>query len=373
MKLQNNQVKLTAPAGATLRYEPESLVGYFLNARGETATVVAGVGPQEIEVAVIPARAVHGTLVDAQGKAISGFIDVVPADAGWLDRFGQKAPDLNSAANTADVSFFRTLPSGSRYVVTARGSGRDQQLFGVSEPFLIDGEHPVHELKVTLKPGRTVKVRLLNSDNGTPIPDVTVTLELSRAATMLNKSTGFHVPGKSDHDGVVVWEDVLPDVVSEAIAYSGTLRLENIPGYRGQFVKLEELKLVNGVYDVTLRHGLSASGFVIDADTGRPVPNASVRLHPTDFSRADFPGGIEAKTDSTGRFEFTSLEPIEYTGNVRSTTMKGAIVEVRPGGSYRITRFPDPQPTLRLTGGSKDVVHWEVQLLPGQGLAPLPE
>jgi hypothetical protein len=78
------------------------------------------------------------------------------------------------------------------------------------------------------------------------------------------------------------------------------------------------------------------------------------------------------KTDSTGRFEFSGLEPIEYTGYVNDASPKGAVLQPQGGGGLRIS-YPAGVEQLSLTATDPpgEPVRWEVIIHPNSPLRPL--
>ena len=125
----------------------------------------------------------------------------------------------------------------------------------------------------------------------------------------------------------------------------------------------------DGVFQVSLKPAVSARGVIIDAATDRPVPNAVVFVYPRRFREAAFRGFIEARTDAKGEFEYSTLESIDYRANVRGAAIRGTLIEMLPGGGYRLN--PPPGATeMFITGGSEETHRLEVELIPGQGLKP---
>src|SRR5207237_10296438 len=117
--------------------------------------------------------------------------------------------------------------------------------------------------------------------------------------------------------------------------------------------------------EIRLRSGLRASGVLIDAETGKPIPKAEVRLLPRDFGRAQFRGNIKTKTNERGEFHFDGLKDLEYTGYVDGSVPKVTVVTREAGG----TRFSYPNGVEQhgLRAGANNVV-WEVLIYPGSPL-----
>ena len=144
------------------------------------------------------------------------------------------------------------------------------------------------------------------------------------------------------------------------------------PGCVGWRGKLEELPGGSSTdYEIRLQRGVSASGVLLDTATGRPIPNAPVRVYPVDFGAAAYKANVHTTTNERGEFHFDNLEPIQYRGNVEGTVPKGTVVTPDSGDGYRFS-YPNGPTEHRLRGGSGKVVKWEVMILPSSRLKPLP-
>ena len=375
MPLEDNQVKLSVPIGVSLRYEPQGMVGYFVDYKGKTKDIVAGVGPQIIDVDAEPAGAVHGELLDASGQpANAGFVNVYPASVSWFTKWKKDGRRLNPSSASGNSAFFQSLPFGGTYVVFARMTNDDGLQWCVSEPFTIDGANPIQPLKLQLKPGRPVSVQLNGSD-GMPVKAAEVTLSISLKCAGTDASSGFSITRNTDDNGLAHFAHALPDDLAGPLTIHGSVQVNDVPGHVGQNAALDELTQQNGVYQIQLDPAVTARGILIDAASGRPVPNAKIRVYPLDFAAAKFKGNTHTVSDAKGEFEFASLEPLEYQGHVEGAAIKGTKITLMPNEGYRLqppASFQSVQSYLSITGGVKVPVRWEVELIPGQGLVPLP-
>ena len=124
-------------------------------------------------------------------------------------------------------------------------------------------------------------------------------------------------------------------------------------------------------YEIRLVPGVSASGTVVDVDTGRPIPGAEVCVRAKDASNA-YGDRIQTTTDAHGEFHFlNTLDPITYLGLVTDTNAHGTAVRPTPGSGEKV-RYPGGSHEHFLEGGSPDRVEWRVTIRQGSKLKPLP-
>ncbi|MCA9034112.1 MAG: hypothetical protein KDA91_03225 [Planctomycetaceae bacterium] len=371
--LDRNQVQLSVPIGAVLRYEPQNLVGYFVSYEGQTATITGGTGPQVIDIPAEPAGAVTGEIRNPDGTpADSGFVTVYPAKVSWFSKWQKNNRRLNPSSASGNSRFFQSLPFGGTYVVFARNHDNGGLLWCLSHPFTIDGENPIENLELQLAPAKPVSVQITAPD-GSPLTTDSVELSISLKCEGTDAGNSFSLTAATDENGVARFEHGLPDVKDGPLTVRGFVRIRNTHGFIGKLAALDELSRKDGHYSVQLTPAVSARGILIDAATGRPVPNADIRIYPRDFTKASFADNIRTKTDAIGEFLFDNLEPITYTGQVEGAAIKGSKITLLPAGGYRIQPPATPKNQhLSLTGGETSPVRWEVELVPGRGLSPVP-
>jgi hypothetical protein len=131
--------------------------------------------------------------------------------------------------------------------------------------------------------------------------------------------------------------------------------------FRGEQITLSPGQPV----EFRLRRGLSASGLLVEADSGKPIPRAEVRLMPSDFGGAEFKGNIRTKTNERGEFHFGGLEDREYTAIIDGSVPKGTVITRVNGGTQ--FRYPDGVAEHSLRAGAQNV-RWEVLIYPGSSL-----
>ena len=367
----DNQVKLSVPVGVPLRYEAHSMVGYFVELKGQSVNIEPGSRAQVIDIPAEPAGAVHGQLIGVDGQpAASGFINAYPASVSWLESWKGDAKSLNPSSQSGGSKFFRSLPFGGTYVVFGRMTNADGLQWAVSEPFTIDGAHPVKQLDLQLQAGKPVTIRLQGQD-GSPITAADVEFTISMKCEGITGTSSFSLNTFTDSDGIARFASAMPEESVGPLTITGRVSMSNVPGHIGRSAELSELSKRDGTYQLSLQPAVSASGILVDAATGRPVPNASIRVYPANFQTAIFKENIRTTSDAEGKFCFDSLEPIEYTGHVDGAAIKGTKITMLPGGGYQM-KPPSNEPTrLSIVGGVSQPVTWEVELVPGEGLQPL--
>jgi hypothetical protein len=104
---------------------------------------------------------------------------------------------------------------------------------------------------------------------------------------------------------------------------------------------------------------------LLEAETGKPIPRAEVRLVPREFGQATFRGQIRTKTDADGAFRFEGLEDLDYVAYIDGTVPKGTVV-TRVGNGTRF-RYPEGVRSHGLRAGMHGV-RFEVLVYPGSSL-----
>lgn len=367
----DNQIKLSVPVGVPLRYEAHGMVGYFVELKGQSVNIEPGSGALVIDIHAEPAGAVHGKLIGADGQpAASGFINVYPASVSWLESWKGDARLLNPSSQSGASKFFRSLPFGGTYVVFGRMTNTDGLQWAVSEPFTIDGAHPVKQLDLQLQAGTPVTIRLQGQD-GSPITAADVEFTIRMKCDGITGTSSFSLNASTDSDGLAHFASAMPQESVGPLTITGRVSVPYVPGHIGLSAELSELSQRDGTYQLLLQPAVSASGILIDAATGRPVPNASIRIYPSNFAAAIFKGNIHATSDAEGKFYFDTLEPIEYTGYVDGAAIKGTQITMLPGGGYQLKPPAAAPASLSIVGGVGEPVTWQVELIPGRGLEPL--
>ncbi len=357
--IRNNHATIDVPTGHKLNVRTRAPVG-FIAKDFEPTTIPEGDHPLVVELSAIPAGAVHGTVLRADGQPATDVSVHVFSDRSKIEL--HKLQVDQTASNQSD-SFFQSLPYGSPYCVLVREVTSEHFTWAVSDEFTISAANPIHELNLQLRPTRPFSAKIVDEDNQ-PVPNAAV--ELSIGHTFRDQSAGRSISRVSDDNGYIDFDLVAMD--GHAGPAEATVRLSIAPvnGLRGQLLEIDE---ADDIVTVVLKPGVKASGILIDDASGQPIPNAPVRVYPGDQDKSEYFNNIRTRTDGQGRFEFTGLEPIEYVGHVDGATDPQVVVTSSPGGVNRMA-YPKGHQRLLLNPGQSPV-EWRVQILPGSKLKPL--
>ena len=377
MPITSNEVRLKVPVGAFLNFRQESLAGYRIDDQSQIA-ILPGSTPQVIEASVTAVGGVYGSITRADGS---------PADRGFVRVLAMELPPgekdssrVNSPFSQASSQFMKSVPFGGRYRLLASEKTDDAYAWTVSKEFTIDESNPIVNMDVVLPTGRDLKLHVVDKD-GKPVAAQEVKLSfrfsqkpgglLSRKSVQVFSSSSFEATSVTDSNGICTFRGLSIDHPLEGIELNLTATIEPGP-YRGksQTISLSETRQP---VKIVLSLGLTASGYLIDVATNKPVPNAEIRLMPQQYSsEREYQGWANAKTDATGRFEFSGLEPVEYKGHINDAYPKGAVLQPQSDGGLRISYPADVQQlNLTPTDPPGEPVRWEVILNPRGSLKSL--
>ncbi|MCP3099318.1 carboxypeptidase-like regulatory domain-containing protein [Myxococcus sp. K15C18031901] len=294
--------------------------------------------------ALQPAVLVQGTLVDPEGRPLSGVaVQLTPAVPG-ADA-GAPAPD-----DTYDASFSR------EGVVRARSDAKGRFVFELTEPgrFHLRTASDVHvtarqvvdaparDLRLVLRPGGRVRGYVLDAQ-GLPLSGVFLSVRAGPEAPLTE------APALSDPDGSFTLGGIAPGRHALVAVFDhGAPHRASLP--------VEVLGAETVQVTMTMDTGLSVSGVVVDEE-GRPVPDVTVVGRSTRetfahrardgerFSISDSAG----YPDATGRFTVKHLLP--------GPCQLGTLAH---GYTLRDGTHPAPEsgealPTLTVPAGSTEV------------------
>lgn len=369
LPIVNNEVRLNVPLSTDVTFWDRDIVGYRVTVDRKPVKVVQGEGPQIINIPAQLAGGVHGTIVRSDGTPatdadVMAFVVEFPKGA-------KSNRDVNPNSRSHKASFFRTLPFGGKYVMFARENLDGAMSWAVSDPFVIDDQNPIQQMELRMQPGKRQAVRVLGGD-GEPLVGVSVQFHIRVFRAGTRDGSSFTLEATTGGFGIATFAASLPADVSSILEFEPSISVTGPAGHVGFTGKLSELSQVSpAMFELKLDKGVSASGTIVDAQTGRPVPNAKIRIYPTNFAAAGFKENIRTTSDARGEFRFDNLEPMEYRVNIEEAMPKGTVI-IPNGGGYSI-RYPSGVTSLSLTGGDIDPVLWEVELYPGGSLRPAAE
>lgn len=353
--LRNNEIRLNIPVGATLNFSERDLVGYQIKEQ-QNIMISAGTEPQVIEVPATPAGGIHGTITRADGSS---------AERGFVHVFATKLPAsekdhsrINPSSKSGGHKFLSRVPLGGRYRVLAYEHSDAAYVWAVSEEITLDDSHPIAKAEIQLPPGHDLKMRVLDPQ-GHPVVRQQINLSLGFNLTTFfgtKSTTGFStgIETETGPDGIAVIRGLGFDQSIHPINCQLTARF--IPDkFLGEELAIDPRQPI----EIRLKPGLSASGVLIHAQTGEPVPNREVRIYPSDFSRVKYKDSIKTRSDAQGRFQFKALEDVEYRGHVEGAVSKGTTITAHPGGGFTFSH-PNGPVELKLFPGTKEPARWEI-------------
>jgi protocatechuate 3,4-dioxygenase beta subunit len=288
------------------------------NGTGRGARLVKGTGTTwgEEEPAGEANGVIEGVVLDADGKPVDGARVILGRARGR----NEETPSLSflqpkGVATTAD---------GGRFRVEALAPG-DYGATAVKE-----GWAPAQKAPIAVKARETARIEL----------------KLPRG--------GFVVSGRVlDVDGGTVAGARVTAAMRSAGGGRAPMLLQSVAGPDGQYRLIvgrgphglraeadgyatsnEELFVVRSTTrDLRLVPAARLSGMVVEMGSKRPVGDAEVSL--TSGMRGDFRAPREGKSDGSGRFEFTDLEPGSYEVMARKGALIGAgkVVALAPAQS----------------------------------------
>ena len=356
LPVRSNEVRLEALVGARVHFSGRDLIGYRIDDR-DNIEVTAGTGPQVITAEVTPTGGIHGSVTRHNGTL---------ADRAYVYVFATKLPAtekdtrrINPNGSSGSSQFLRSVPLGGRYRVLAREESGSSCVWAISDEVTIDSSQPIARVEIKLPVGSDLRLRITDP-HGQPVARQTVQLEIGFRAKP-ESGYSFRLEAKSTAEGFVTFEGVSLDQPLRSIVVTATAIVPAGP-FLGSSHKVKPGQL----NEIRLKAGVSATGVVIDLATGKPIPDAKIRLFPRDWGRASSKDAATTKSDAQGRFRFDGLDPIPYGGSIENASPKGTRVERLGGGGYRIHGSGE----LELTGGAANPVRWEVVIYPGSDLQP---
>lgn len=355
LPLSGNEVRFKAPIGAKINFLGRDLVGYRIHDQ-TGIEVTGGTEPHIINVPVTPVGGIYGSVTRHDGTPTdAAFVMAIAAQRPAGEKSGQP---LDPSGSSAGSKYLCSVPLGGRYRLFAREQTASSYLWGVSEEVTIDQAHPIAQVAIQLPAGREVRVRLLDT-RGQPIAKQSVKLEIG-VSVKGSAGFSFQIDSETSADGFASFGRLPIDhpVAPINISYHVIVPPQKYRGISREWNPRQPL-------EIRLQTGVSASGVVIDTTSGKPIPNANVRIYPLDAGRASYKGSVTTTADGEGRFRFDGLEQILYAGSVTNAAPKGTVVEPLGHGGYRFS-YPNGPTSLELTGGAKDVARWEVVIYPGR-------
>ncbi len=287
--LDKGRAVFDAPVSARVSYSLRSMVGYWF--KGGDAEIVPGDGEQVIDIPAVPAGAIAGQVVDADGKPVTGGVDISCATVEAVPGLQPEMTSRNNLHVDAWGRFFVSpLPLGGAYaVIAARGHSPQ-----VSPAVRLDGSKPTERITIKLARIAAAEVRVVGPD-GRPLAGVPLELELVHPIARSRWSPAT----RTDGDGRLRFDDLSPEL-------DGYRAIVVVP--RGYQAADARLRPGGPPVEIRLERGHVIEGRVVDAATGRPIPGIAVFVQRPVWKQGEQTYfDAEAKTDDQGRFRFSNL------------------------------------------------------------------
>jgi protocatechuate 3,4-dioxygenase beta subunit len=295
----------------------QALLGVTLTGEGTT---------EEVTVRLVPGATVAGKVVDAQGRGIAGVTLVsMPQDAGIA------TPLARVFARSGDDGSFRfdTLANEDDVTLIAAAAGYPNTLAQVEA-----GDQAV---RIVLKRGATLELRIVRDSDGTPIEGAEILCSVGEASQLGDQGPATLLPGTTDRGGLVVLEappgHMQMLVVSHADRPTGIWMKARGMGMPGMLKGPEDVSVPEGRKQLTFRapDGIWMTGRVLDADD-RPIAGAEVSV-------MSFMGsGQKVLSGEDGAFRIAADRTV--SGSLRAT-LHGWVQEKVDYGDASALRQPD--------------------------------
>lgn len=297
--LEKGTARFDAYAPGKVMYYPTGLLGYWFETVYD-ARIEPGKGPLEITVPVLPAGAIAGQVLGANGKPASEHI-AISATGELKIPHGTRSGGFGGDNIQPDANgrfFITPLPLGGKYTVKAQRGHTVQ----VVSPVLLDAAHPTKKLTLRLPPTTTAEGVVLDS-GGKPQSRVALTLEfVSDGDSPSNRHSCSWSDGlKTDREG----RFRISDLGVSVGRYSLTIEPN-----RDFCPARAELPLDGKPVVVRLKRGHVLTGQLLDDATGRPIAGAQVVAYPVDHLPPSC--AAEGLTDRQGKFRFSNLNDCDY-------------------------------------------------------------
>ena len=142
--LRENAMRANYPIGTRLRISQDQLIGYLID--DAKTEVVAGDGPQLIDIPTRPAGGINTTILRADGTPATGGnvrVYAVEMPSGISEKF-----NLNPPSREPSSKILSSLPLGGRYRLLAHEWNQDRVAWALSDEVSLNESQPILELKL---------------------------------------------------------------------------------------------------------------------------------------------------------------------------------------------------------------------------------
>lgn len=259
---------------------------------------------EPVEIVLGPGAAISGFLRDGRGEGAAGWYLMARPSGQGGPAFALGAPRTEEPTGPDGLFLLEGLTEGEVYDLQVMGpAGLGPRRAGVTAP--------TDDVEITVTGHGQIRGRATEAESGQPVVDFEVRFRPDSRGGMRfafasrgggrNDRRSFHA-----EDGAFVLEEV------PAGRWTVEVTAEGLQPGTASGITVEEGRTVEGV-DIALSKGGTISGEVVEAESGRPILDASVRAELSGGGRQmpRFLGGgrTEATTDADGRYEITGLAP----------------------------------------------------------------
>lgn len=357
-EIKNRRIEFDVEVPTKIHWLGKDFSGYTVVSESEIE-VEAADEPFRATVQLVPAGAVRGEVRLANEELARQFqAYVIPVER--IDGFSNRQVRVDTG-DAAGEFVLQELPLNHEYQALVIDERQASVAAVLSEPFQLDAAQPVADLKFQFHEGQAHTIQLVD-ENGKPAIGAQ-SGGWFYPTRRFSRSGGLHADGNGRIQ-IRHLSDSMPGRMELHIRHAG--------GFVGQIVRLDWRNLPE---TVELKRGVSASGRIVDVETGRGIANARLSLNPQPADAASSYQGVSGSTDEQGRFSFNSLEPINYQltlyGGVppRVPLVKNRVGVVEPDYSeIKDGTFPE----WHIRGGRNEPYVIEVKIVPKRGLKLAP-
>jgi hypothetical protein len=305
VEIRRHEARFNVETPATLSYYPKEAIGYWFQEKWGME-IPSGDEPLTINVPVLPAGAIHGSVVNADGSDVDNvLVSIVTVDKPAIITGSLGIEGKNSAKPNDGPTLFsiQPLPLNGKYVVVAHRN----RCFVASEVMELNEQNPIKQTTLKLVKGISLDCTVFD-ENKKPLPGVFVGLGYS---TPYSCGFGVAQPQATDQDGKCTFLEINPDIIGYY-----AIEIDGPPGYRPIRQKIENVKVPVQVF---MEKAEILCIKAVHFETGQPIPDASFYLLPEDFSNPEITGYLnaEANSNAKGEFRFSNLARRAYNLNLR--------------------------------------------------------
>ena len=243
--------------------------------------------PYQQTIAVIPAGSIYGKVLDERGHPVNALLEIHT-----LHEFKPDNKFRNVEANSLRQSYFyfSPLPLGESFSLSAVLSNYVLK----SPKIILTPKDPAQELIFHFKKGIDIKGKVMDRDNN-PVTGIEIRFSYQREPNASIQVSTL----KTDGNGEFILENINPDIKKY------DLHIEPAKTYLQKWYSFSPAR--NNLL-IKLDKGKILNGYVMDADTNKPVRNIQVTAKPLEQGSVEYsPARAETVTGEHGAFRFSNL------------------------------------------------------------------